>query len=43
MTKPAPATVGAVMLDCIDPDVLVAFWGEILALEERPGTPTPCG
>ena len=35
MTKPAPATVGTVMLDCIDPDVLVAFWGEILAFEEK--------
>ena len=35
MTEPVPATVGTVMLDCIDPDVLIAFWSEILGLEEK--------
>ena len=35
MSETPVAKVGTVMLDCTDPDVLVAFWGEVLGLEEK--------
>jgi predicted enzyme related to lactoylglutathione lyase len=31
----ATATVGSVMLDCNDVDVMVTFWGQLLGLEEK--------
>lgn len=35
MTDRPKARVGTIMLDCSDPDVLVAFWGEVLGIEEK--------
>ena len=34
MSDPQPlATVGAVMVDCLDPERLLDFWGEVLGVE----------
>jgi predicted enzyme related to lactoylglutathione lyase len=35
MSKGPVARVGTVMLDCTNPDVLVAFWGKVLDIEEK--------
>jgi catechol 2,3-dioxygenase-like lactoylglutathione lyase family enzyme len=35
MSETPTATVGTVMLDCSNPDVLVEFWGQVLGIEEK--------